>query len=597
MEILNNALGIAIKTAFSEYLDLNSYQPKITACNQLKFGDYQSSDPMSLFHLLKSSKLQFKNPREVGLYLVKYFPPFDGQVDVANNGYLNFTLSIVFLQKEIEALLLTVCLPPLNHHRKQKIIIDFSSPNIAKEMHVGHLRSTIIGDSLARVFEFCGYNVDRINHVGDWGTQFGMLLAYLKDKYPDYLINKPPIADLQKFYKEAKVLFGDGIKVSLDDEAHKKRKNKKSINSGNPEFQKRAYNEVIKLQSGDADNITGWRLLCDTSMFAFQQIYDRLGIRLTTKGESYYNSKIPLMIEMLNQKNLLTIHNGMKCLFLESNLNQPLIIQKSDGGYTYDTTDMTAIYHRLVEEKTDWVLYVVDAGQSSHFDLIFKAAEMMEWHQPGKTKLSHVPFGVICGPDGKRFKTRSGETVKLVDLLDEAVIRAEKIVHEKNPELTKEEIKSIATAVGYSAVRYADLHLDRTTNYIFSYEKMLDFKGNTAVYLMYAYARICSILRKVNKTIHTETTQQIKLEHKTEIVLARVLHKYSNVIVSVLDTLQLNGLCSYLYEIATTVMAFHRDCRVIGDYMEVSRIKLLEATRKVMKSCFDLLGLIPLEKI
>jgi arginyl-tRNA synthetase len=552
MQTLTSLLQTAITQAFPGI----EFTAKLHPATNPKYGDYQSSDLRVLAHTLKLT------PNEVWSKVLENFPshPLVGKLD-AVNGFLNITLATSYLEQTIINLVHHGCQPPTVP--RLKIIIDFSSPNIAKEMHVGHLRSTIIGESLCRVLEFCGHDVTRVNHIGDWGTQFGMLISHLTETHPQFLDNPPEIRDLTKFYQEAKRRFDT-----------------------DPAFKSRAQAEVVKLQSGHPESRSAWQLLCKVSMQAFSQIYDRLDVHLDVKGESFYNDRIPTVIDELTTTGLIQTDQGAKCLFVPGD-TEPLMVQKSDGGYGYDSTDLAAARYRLVEETADWVLYVVDVAQSSHFAKVFKAAEMAGWLVPGKNRMTHVAFGMVCGDDGKRFKTRSGDTVKLVDLLDEAVIRAKQVLQDKSPNLPPDQVQAIAEAVGYGAVKYADLHQNRLSNYVFSFDRMLDFRGNTAVYLMYAYARICSILAKVESSVPVE----VSLKHKSELSLARQLARFPEVILEVVADLQLNRLCDYLYDLANAVAAFHRDCRVLGDPAMVSRLNLLKATQRVMETGLNLLGL------
>ena len=569
MDILTPLLNIAIKEAFPSLPHVGKVIPSTNS----KFGDYQSSDAMLLLHRMKTEPIPgktFKSPREIGLEIVKHLPTNStiGKVDVAGNGFINFFLSSAYLEFTVQDVLKNGCRP--DDQPEKLIIVDFSSPNIAKEMHVGHLRSTIIGESICRILEFCGHNVQRINHIGNWGTQFGMLIAYLKEQFPN-TTGEFVISDLQKFYKASKVRFDT-----------------------DPQFKQLAHEEVVRLQSGDPTNRQLWQRLCEISMNSFEEIYQRLDVHLEVKGESFYNERVPPLIHQLQERGLVKEDNGAQCFFIPGYDKHPLMVQKSDGGFSYDSTDLAAVHYRLVEEKACWVIYVVDVSQSEHFELLFEASRMAGWSVPGTNELTHVAFGMVCGEDGKRFKTRSGETVKLVDLLDEAVTRSEQVLIAKNREgdLSPEEMKNVAKAVGYGAVKYADLHTNRLNNYIFSFDRMLDFKGNTAVYLLYAHARVCSILRKGNTT---ETN--VLLEEKSELLVARHLARFHEVIQEVSHSLQLHVLCEYLYDLADAVTAFHRDCRVLGDPKEQPRLALLTATSNVMKTGLHLLGIEAPEKI
>ncbi|MGL5510333.1 MAG: arginine--tRNA ligase, partial [Microcoleaceae cyanobacterium] len=365
----------------------------------------------------------------------------------------------------------------------EAVLVDFSSPNIAKEMHVGHLRSTIIGDCLARVLEFQGNQVLRINHVGDWGTQFGMLITYLREVYPSALTTADALdlGDLVAFYRQAKQRF--------DTDA---------------DFQERSRQEVVRLQTGAEDSKKAWLLLCEQSRREFQVIYDLLNINLTERGESFYNPLLSQVIEDLGKTDLLVTDQGAKCVFLDGFTNQdgqplPLIVQKTDGGFNYATTDLAALLYRINQDQAKRLIYVTDAGQSNHFAQVWQVARKAGWI-PADVDLVHVPFGLVLGEDGKKLKTRSGETVRLRALLDEAVNRARQDLQDRlvkeNRQESPEFISQVAQIVGMSSVKYADLSQNRLSDYIFSFDKMLALQGNTAPYMLYAYVRIQGISRK-----------------------------------------------------------------------------------------------------
>jgi arginyl-tRNA synthetase len=387
---------------------------------------------------------------------------------VSGPGFVNVYISKTFLANEIKKIITKGVQPPFTGQKKRRVVIDFSSPNIAKEMHVGHLRSTIIGESISRLMEYIGYDVLRLNHIGDWGTQFGMLIAHLEDKFPNYATESPPIGDLQAFYKESKKRF--------DEEE---------------DFKKRAYECVVKLQAFDPVIIKGWNLICDVSRSEYQLIYKELDIKLIERGESFYQNLMAPAVKDFEDKNLVVTEEGRKLIF-PPNVSIPLTVVKSDGGFTYDTSDLAAIKQRLQEEKGDILLYVIDSGQSVHMQGIFSAARLIGWINPDHHRVEHVEFGVVLGEDKKKFKTRSGETVRLKDLLNEGLTRAmDKLVEKgRDKVLTKEELVSAQKAVAYGCIKYSDLSNSRTNAYIFSFDKMLDDKGNTAVYMLYAFTRI-----------------------------------------------------------------------------------------------------------
>jgi|SaaInlStandDraft_6_1057023.scaffolds.fasta_scaffold26017_2 arginyl-tRNA synthetase len=543
---------------------------------------------MNIFKELKDSKAADmpKAPRGVADAIVQQLPPNDLVVrtEVAGPGFVNVFVSDDVLKRELSSVLSLGLSPPEGTIPK-RVVIDFSSPNIAKEMHVGHLRSTIIGEALARTIEFCGHDLLRLNHVGDWGTQFGMLIEHMFDTFPESRQLSDgmsiPVSDLQVFYKAAKARF--------DTEE---------------EFKKRAQVRVGTLQGGDPTTLAAWKVICDISRKEFQKIYDRLDVTLIERGESFYNPFIPATIAAMEEAGLVSESDGAKCAFFEGS-PQPLMVQKSDGGFNYASTDCASIHHRVFTEKANWLVYVTDAGQWSHFSLVFQAAAAMKWTT--NVRVDHVGFGVVLGEDGKKFKTRSGEVVRLVELLDEAVARATTALleHGRGKEMGEDELKHAATAIGYSAVKYADLKNSRVGDYTFSYDRMLDFKGNTAVYLMYAFARVASVLRKsVSKdgdaSIDVDALSQTTLEwsHPAERALALHLARFPEIIDTVLTTLQPHHLCEYVYALSDHLNAFYRDVKVLsGDEHQEHRVAMLRVVRIVMKECFHLLGLQPLEKL
>ena len=386
---------------------------------------------------------------------------------------------------------------------KKRVIVDFSSPNIAKEMHVGHLRSTIIGDGICRLLEFLGHDVLRLNHIGDWGTQFGMLIAHLQDEFPNFQTESPPISDLMAFYKQSKARF-----------------------DADEDFKKRAYNCVVKLQAHEPDYLKAWNLICDVSRKEFQKVYDRLDVKLVERGESFYQDRMKEVVSDLTKKNMLEEDEGRMIMFAPG-ISVPLTVVKSDGGFTYDTSDMAALKQRIEEEQADWLIYVTDAGQATHFQQVFACAEKAGYVQPG-VRVDHVGFGVVLGEDKKKFKTRSGDTVRLVELLDEGLKRSKDKLLEKEREkvLSEEELLAAQTNVAYGCIKYADLSHNRNHEYIFSFDKMLDDRGNTAAYMLYAYTRIRSIARTANvtdKQLEEAKKQGLKLEHEKEIKLGKLL--------------------------------------------------------------------------
>ncbi|MEI8125023.1 MAG: arginine--tRNA ligase, partial [Parachlamydiaceae bacterium] len=497
-------------------------------------------------------------------------------------GFINITLDPIFLSNFVNGMIYSPDIGIDLVGKKHRVIIDFSSPNTAKEMHVGHLRSTIIGDCLARLFEFQGYDVLRLNHIGDWGTAFGMLIAYMKEVAPEVLQGgeATDLTHLVTWYKASKQKFDE-----------------------DPEFKKRSQLEVVSLQRGDLQALKGWQVICDISRKAYQEIYDLLDIKLTERGESFYNPILAETVADLESKGLVTVSDGAKCIFLDGFQNRegnalPLMVQKSDGGYNYDTTDMAAIRHRIDIEKGDRLIYVTDAGQGQHFRMIFAAAEKAGYLDPKKVRVDHVPFGLVLGNDGKKFRTRSGETERLADLLYTAIEKAGTILAERSPEMSLEERNALAKALGIGAVKYADLSSHRVSDYVFSYDKMLRFEGNTAAFLMYAYVRVAGIKRKIKSSDDILSHKyKVELEHPSEIALGVHIARFGEALNLVAEDLLPNRLTDYLYTLAERFNAFFRDCRVEGTPQQNSRLLLCEASARVMKQGLEMLGLQTVDKM
>lgn len=545
---------------------------------------------MAICGLLKEQNVKV-SPRDVAEKIMANLPssPLISKTDIAGAGFINIFLSKDFAKSAIASILIDGVKPP--PMERKRVVIDFSSPNIAKQMHVGHLRSTIIGDSIARFLEYLGHDVLRVNHLGDWGTQFGMLIAHLEESFPNFVNESPPIADLQAFYKESKLRFDE-----------------------DEEFKKRAYDRVVKLQSGEKRSTMAWKLICDVSRKEFQQIYDSLDIKIIERGESFYQSRMESLVVELEQKGFLQEDDGRKIMWGDENDDYggvPLTIIKTGGGYTYDTSDMATIKQRIEEEKGDWLIYVTDCGQSTHFKTIYSCAKKAGIYDPEKVRIDHVGFGVVLGEDGKKFKTRSGDTVKLSELLDEGLKRSmEKLIEkERDKVLTKEELLAAQKNVAFGCIKYADLSKHYKNDYTFSFDKMLEDRGNTAVYLLYALTRIRSIARNCGaefyanlENIKKETP--IILDHEKEWKLAKILTQFPDVIERILNNLNIHYLCDFLYQVATTFTEFYDVCYCIeknkqGEILKInaSRVLLCEATATVMDQCFKILGLKTLQRI
>ncbi len=563
-----------------------------------EFGDFQINCALALAKEIKQP------PRDIAQQIADQLQKDNDFIKICNPpliagpGFINLSINSKTLISEIHFRLNDKRLGvPLKQSSSEKIedgksnnrvIIDFSSPNIAKEMHVGHLRSTIIGDSLARILEFCGYEVLRLNHVGDWGTQFGMLITHLKEVVPEALHTKDvvEISDLVNFYRQAKKRFDE-----------------------DQIFQNKSRSEVVNLQAGDQESLIAWQLLCNQSRKEFQKIYDRLDIKLTERGESFYNKFLVDVINDLKNKNLLVNDQGAQCIFLDGVVGkdgkpQPIIIQKSDGGFNYATTDLAAIKYRLTTPPNGdgafRLIYVTDSGQASHFSGVFQIAKLANWI-PTDCQIEHVPFGLVQGEDGKKLKTRSGETIKLVDLLDEAIQRAREDLNNRLKTESRSEnesfIDKVSTTVGIAAIKYADLSQNRVSNYQFSFDKMLSLQGNTAPYLLYALVRIAGISRKGGDL--NVLDQNIQFNEPQEWALIRKLLELDCIIAEVEKELLPNRLCGYLFELSQIFNRFYDQVPILkaSEPSRTSRLALCSITADTLKLGMTLLGIPTLERM
>lgn len=578
---LTARLQAALAAAFDP--ELAETDPILVPTQNPKFGDYQANVAMSLAKPLK------QKPREIAAQIVAHLdvsglcePP-----EIAGPGFINLKLKTDYLTAQLKTMQKSDRLAVEAVKQPQKVIVDFSSPNIAKEMHVGHLRSTIIGDSLARTLAFLGHDVLRLNHVGDWGTQFGMLITHLRQVCPEALTSSEAVdlGDLVAFYKEAKQRFDQ-------DEA----------------FKAASREAVVELQSGGEEALRAWQILCEQSRREFQKIYDRLNIQITERGESFYNPLLPDVVKDLKSLELLETDQGAEVVFLTGFTNkegnpQPLIIQKSNGGYNYATTDLAAIRYRIQRDEADRIIYVTDAGQANHFMQIFQVARRAGW-LPDTVEVVHVPFGLVQGEDGKKFKTRSGETVRLRDLLDEAVKRARQDVEQRiqaeGRSETPEFIQQVAEKVGIGAVKYADLSQNRTSDYIFSFDKMLALQGNTAPYMLYAYVRVQGISRKGGIDFsQLGTDAPVILADEAEFAIAKHLLQFDETLAAVEQELLPNRLCQYLFELSQKYNQFYDRCDVLqaAEPQRTSRLILCDLTARTLKLGLSLLGIEVLERM
>jgi arginyl-tRNA synthetase len=552
----------------------------IRPCPDPKFGDYQTNALMSL------AKARKMNPRQLAADVVARLQASDDFEDagIAGAGFLNFRLTPAALAQTLEGAARGEHLFFEPAPQPRTVVVDFSSPNVAKSMHVGHIRSTILGDCLARTLRLLGHKVITDNHLGDWGTQFGMLLVAWKRELDGTALKTDPIGEMERLYR----------KISIECKA-------------NPATLEAARQELVKLQRGDEENLRIWREMIALSRSQFDTIYQRLGVKFDyTLGESFYHPRLQPLVEELRAQGIARESEGAIAAFFEDvpQLKEhPALIQKSDGAFNYTTTDLATLAHRLETWHPDEIVYVTDARQQLHFQQLF--ALFRRWHRESKVKLAHVWFGSILGEDGKPFKTRSGETVKLSDLLGEAEERAFKAVTEKSPDLPEGARRDIARVVGIGAVKYADLLPNRQSDYVFSWDKLLALNGNTAPYLQYAYARIRSIFRKGNVGQRVppvpacESSASLRLAAAEELALARHLLNFGLVLEAVADDYRPNFLCNYLYELAGRFTSFYENCPVLKSEAEqrASRLVLCDLTARVLKQGLDVLGIETLEQM
>ncbi len=549
-----------------------------------EFGDYQANGIMGAAKKLKMNPRELATKVVADLELNNEITELVESFEIAGPGFINIHLKNTWLAERIEQTLKSDNLAIAKTNKPETVVIDYSAPNLAKEMHVGHLRSTIIGDSISRVLELLGHKVIRQNHVGDWGTQFGMLLTYMSElKQESSELNSElevQLADLEKFYQAAKIRFDE-------DET----------------FAAQARENVVKLQAGDVEFLKLWQQFIDTSLNHCDEIYQILNVKLTRDDvapESQYNDDLANVIIDLDKTGLLSENQGAQCVFLDEFKGKedsiiPMIVQKSDGGYLYATTDLAALRYRHNQLGMTRGLYLVDARQSLHLKQVYVVGKKAGF-VPESTSLEHMAFGTMMGKDGTPFKTRSGGTVKLIDLLNEAKLRAFDLVTSKNPDLDEESRRSIANTVGIGAVKYADLSKNRTSDYIFNWDTMLSFEGNTAPYLQYAYARIQSIFRKAGDI---NNNAEISLLEPAERLLATKLLQFSEAVEIVAKDGTPNFLCNYLFELSGNFMSFYEACPIMkaDEVTKQSRLKLAKLTANTLKTGLDLLGIDVMERM
>jgi arginyl-tRNA synthetase len=563
--------------------------PQVRPAGDPRFGDYQSNVAMGL------AKKLGRKPREIAESIVASMQVEDicEPPEVAGPGFINLRLKPRFLAAQLQDVQADSRLGVPKCEHPQHVAIDFSSPNLAKEMHVGHLRSTIIGDCLARVLEWKGHKVERINHVGDWGTQFGMLLQHVRESQPQVLQNPDSfrVGDLEEFYLQAKERF-----------------------DRDPAFADASRQAVVDLQGGDPATIAVWKGFCAESLRHCHQIYHRLGVRLQDVGESFYNDMLAGVVAELRERGLATDSRGAVCVFLEGFKNregepQPMIVQKSDGAYNYDTTDLAALRHRIEKLGAQRLIYVTDKRQRLHFEMLFATARKAGWAGQN-VSLEHLGFGMVQGPNRQPIKTRDGGSIKLKSLLDEAEARARRLLEENEKDPTRArgfddaEMTQVARTVGTGAVKYADLMHNLASDYVFSWDKMLAMDGNTAPYMMYAYARVKSIGRKAGAEFgELPVDLPIVLEHPREIGLAKALLEFVEVVELVAEELRPNLLTEYLYDLSKAFSLFYDrklGVRVIDarpEGVRLSRLRLCDLTARTLKIGLGLLGIETVERM
>jgi len=563
---LKSHVNTIIKNAFTK-AGIEFEPMSVSEATKPEFGDYQFNGAMAL------SKKMGQNPREIATSILENMDLTTvlTRAEMAGPGFINLWLNPLWLAKQCNEALNDERLGISSRTNPMKVVVDYSGPNMAKQMHVGHLRSSIIGDTLANLLSFLGDEVIRQNHIGDWGTQFGMLIAYLEMKDEDGSVS---LKDLEQFYKDAKKEF-----------------------DANEDFANKAREYVVKIQSGDKHCLQLWQKFIDISLGHCEEVYTKLDVNLTrddVRAESFYNDALPKVVEALESNNLLQESEGAKCIFLEGD-EVPVIVQKGDGGYLYATTDLAALRYRAQDLGAKRISYVVDARQAGHFKQVFRVAKDAGF-VPDDVKLEHIAFGTMMGKDGKPFKTRDGGTVKLIDLLDEAVVKAKESIHNKE-EYSQEELNSLAKTIGIGAVKYADLSINRESNYIFNWDKMLSFDGNTSLYMQYAYARIQSVFRKYNMPIEGTIVIGDALEHRLAVMLLR----FEDVLQRTAIDASPNQITTYLYEIVTLFMRFYEQNPIlkegVDEQTKMSRLQLANLTAKTIKQGLELLGIKVVNKL
>ena len=543
---------------------------ELTQAADPHFGDYQTNVALVL------GKRRSENPRNVAEKILKRLDVADlsEAPTIAGAGFINFKLRSDAIAKETGELFVDDRLGVAESTSPKKIVIDFGSPNVAKPMHVGHIRSTALGDALARIATFLGHDVIRDNHIGDWGTQFGMVIWGWKNLLDRDALQRDPLGEIVRIYKETN-----------------------ARSTGDPSVREACRQELVKLQSGDKENVDIWNECVALSMQDFEHVYELLDIHYDIQcGESFYKDRLPGVVDRLLKSKIAEVSEGAVVVFFRDNpelAHKPCIIRKRDGGFNYATSDIATVEYRIDELNRDTLWYVVGAPQTLHFKEIFEIAR----REGRNAEFRHISFGNVLGEDGKLMKTRSGENVPLGQLLEEACTRARRIIEEKNPDLTEEEKTDIARTIGIGAVKYADLVQYRMTDYVFSWNKMLALQGNTAPYLQNAYVRICSIFRKAGE--RAPKIDNFTLKEPAEIILAKRLCQFAEIVPQVLNDFRPNILANYLFQLANGFHAFYEACPVLKseEPLRSSRVALCDLTGRVLQRGLDLLGIKVPEKM
>lgn len=569
-EILTDIFKLALQEEYGSAA--TDCDPSIQRAVRSEYGDYQANFAMKL------AKKLHKNPADIATTVIQRLNknPLFQSLELSGPGFINISLTNEFLSQRLQSVLVDARLGVPLAKKPNNIVVDYANANVAKEMHVGHIRSIVIGDAMVRILNFLGHHIVRQSHLGDWGTQFGMLIEYLFQTGEKN--NLYSVSDLDSLYKKSKQQFDADL-----------------------QFAERARARVVALQNGDEETLAIWKHLVKESLHYFQNIYNKLDVLLTeedARGESFYNSMLADLIDELEQKGLVTTSEGAKVIYLDD-FPIPFIVRKKDGGYLYATTDLAAAKFRMQTLHADRIIYLTDVRQKQHFAMLFAALKKTDWLNE-TVRLEHFPFGTILGPDNKPFKTRSGESIRLVELLDEAVNRAMKLAQEKNPNLSELQRNEIAHAIGIGALKYADLRADKIKDYVFDWDKLLSFEGNTAPYLQNAYVRIQAIFRKGKIDLTTIKDTTIHLDSEIERTLAIKMLELPDLIYSVSEDLCLHRMCDYLYDLAATYHQFYEKCPILSTQdiqIRNSRLLLSDMTARTLQLGLDLLGIKTIEQM